>query len=79
VSKKRKAPASKPKADLEEEAPSRPSVTDAEEILKVMTESLPNKLSPLGPELMKLLQKKKKPSAAQKPAEPKKAKNYYCH
>jgi hypothetical protein len=55
VSKKRKAPASKLKADLEEEAPSTPSVTDAEEILKVMTESLPNKLSPLGPKLMKLL------------------------
>jgi hypothetical protein len=37
-----------------------------------MTESLPNKLSPLGPELMKLLQKKKEPSVAEKPAEPKK-------
>jgi hypothetical protein len=72
MSKKRKAPAPNPKADLEEEVPSTPSATDAEEILKVMTESLPNKLSPLGPELMKLLQKKKEPSAAEKPAEPKK-------
>jgi hypothetical protein len=73
VSKKRKAPASKPKANLEEEeVPSTPSAPDAEEILKVMTESLPNKLSPLGPKLMKLLQKKKKPSFAEKPAEPKK-------
>jgi hypothetical protein len=72
VSKKRKAIAPKPKDDLEEEIPSTPSVTDAEEILKVMTESLPNKLSPLGPELMKLLQKKKEPSTAKKPAEPKK-------
>ena len=72
VSKKRKATAPKPKADLEEEIPSTPSATDAEEILKVMTESLPNKLSPLGPELMKLLQKKKEPSVAEKPAEPKK-------
>jgi hypothetical protein len=72
VSKKRKAPVPKPKADLEEEVPSTPSATDAEEILKVMTESLPNKLSPLGPELMKLLQKKKEHSAAEKPAEPKK-------
>jgi hypothetical protein len=71
VSKKRKAPALKPKADLEEEVPSTPSATDIEEILKVMTESLPNKLSPLGPELMKLLQKKE-PSAAEKPVEPKK-------
>jgi hypothetical protein len=72
VSKKRKAPASKPKADLEEEVPSTPSATDAEEILKVMTESLPNKLSPLGPELMKLLQKKKEPSTTEKPPKPKK-------
>ena len=71
VSKKRKATTPKPKVDLEEVPPT-PSATDAEEILKVMTESLPNKLSPLGPELMKLLQKKKKPSAAEKPAEPKK-------
>jgi hypothetical protein len=56
VSKKRKAPASKPKADLEEEeVPSTPSAPDVEEILKVMIESLPNKLSPLGLELMKLL------------------------
>jgi hypothetical protein len=54
VSKKRKATAPKPKADLEE-VPSTPSATDAEEILKVMTKSLPNKLSPLGPGLMKLL------------------------
>jgi hypothetical protein len=37
-----------------------------------MTESLTNKLSPLGPELMKLLQKKKESSIAEKPAEPKK-------
>jgi hypothetical protein len=70
VSMKRKAPAPKPKADLEE-VPSTPSTTDAEEILNVMTESLPNKLSPLGPELMKLLQKKKVPSAVEKPSEPK--------
>jgi hypothetical protein len=55
ISKKRKATAPKPEADLEEEIPSTPSVADTEEILKVMTESLPNKLSPLGPELMKLL------------------------
>jgi hypothetical protein len=72
VSKKRKATSPKPKADLEEEISSTPSATDAEEILMVMTESLPNKLSPLGPELMKLLQKKKEPSIAEKPTEPKK-------
>jgi tRNA A37 N6-isopentenylltransferase MiaA len=38
-----------------------------EEILKVMTESLPIKLSPLGSHLTKLLQKKE-PSAAKKSA-----------
>jgi hypothetical protein len=72
ISKKRKATTPEPKANLEEEIPSTPSTTDAEEILKVMTESLPNKLSPLGLKLMRLLQKKKEPSAAEKPAEPKK-------
>jgi hypothetical protein len=40
--KKRKAAAPKQKAiDIEEETPSTPSVADVEEILKVMTESLP--------------------------------------
>jgi hypothetical protein len=73
VLKKRKAPPSKPKTDLEEEeVPSTPSAIDTENFLKVMTESLHNKLSPLGPELIKLLQKKKEPSVAEKPAEPKK-------
>jgi hypothetical protein len=57
---------------MEEETPSTPSAADVEEILKVMTESLPIKLSPLGPHLMKLLQKKKEPSAAKKSARPKK-------
>jgi hypothetical protein len=37
-----------------------------------MIESLLNKLSSLGPELMKILPKKKEPSVAEKPAEPKK-------
>jgi hypothetical protein len=40
-----------------------------EEILKVMTESLPLKLSPLGPQLMKLLQKKEEHATIQKPTE----------
>jgi hypothetical protein len=71
--KKRKAAASKQKVtDIEEETPSTPSAADVEEILKVMTESLPIKLSPLGPHLTKLLQKEKEPSAAKKPAGPKK-------
>jgi hypothetical protein len=49
VSKKRKAAALKQKAsNIEEETVATPSATDVEEILKVMTESLPIKLSPLG-------------------------------
>ena len=49
ASKKRKAAAPKQKAtDIEEETAATPSATDMEEILKVMTESLPIKLSPLG-------------------------------
>jgi hypothetical protein len=65
--------APKPKTtEVEEETPSIPVVADVEEILKVMTESLPIKLSPMGPHLTKLLQKKKEPSAAKKSARPKK-------
>jgi hypothetical protein len=70
--KKRKVVAPKQKAtDIEEETPPTPSAADVEEILKVMTESLPIKLSPLGPHLTKLLQKKKEPSVAKKSAGPK--------
>jgi hypothetical protein len=53
--KKRKVAAPKQKAtDIEEETAATPSATDVEEILKVMTESLPIKLSPFGPHLTKL-------------------------
>jgi hypothetical protein len=70
--KKRKVAAPKPKTtEIEEETPSTPSAADVEEILKVMTESLPIKLSPLGLHLTKLLQKKEEPSAAKKSARPK--------
>jgi hypothetical protein len=71
--KKRKAAAPKPKiTEIDEETPSIPSVADVEEILKVMTESLPIKLlSPLGSHLTKLLQKKKELSAAKKVIGPK--------
>jgi hypothetical protein len=70
VLKKRKVVAAKQKTtDIEEETPSTPPAADVEEILKVMTESLTLKLSPLGPQLMKLLQKKEEPAAIQKPAE----------
>jgi hypothetical protein len=78
VSKKRKAaspkPASpKPKTSArEEEAPATPSAAEVEEILKVMTEPLPIKLSPLAPELTKFFQKGKEASAAESPAKPKK-------
>ena len=70
--KKRKVAAPKPKTnEIEEETPSTPSAADVEEILKVMTESLPIKLlSPLGPHLTKLLQKEE-PSAAKKVVGPK--------
>jgi hypothetical protein len=71
--KKRKVVAPKQKAtDIEEETPATPSATDVKEILKVMTESLPTKLSPLGPHLTKLFQKKKEPSIVKKAAGPKK-------
>jgi hypothetical protein len=73
ASKKRKATAPEQKAiDVKEETAATPSATDVEEILKVMTESLPNKLSPLGPYLTKLFQKEKEPSKTRKAARPKK-------
>jgi hypothetical protein len=73
VSKKRKASTPKQKAiDEEEETAASPSTTDVEEILKVMTESLPVKLSPLGPHLTKLFQKDKEPARTKKMARPKK-------
>jgi hypothetical protein len=58
--------------DIEEEAPALPSATDVAEILKVMTESLLIKLSPLAPHLTKLFHQKKEPSIAKKTAGPKK-------
>jgi hypothetical protein len=73
ASKKRKVAAPKQKAtDIEEETVATPSATHMEEILKVMTESLPIKLSPLGPHLTKLFQKEKDPSITKKAAGPKK-------
>jgi hypothetical protein len=73
TSKKRKATAPKPKTSgHEEEAPVMPSAADVEEILKVMTEPLPIKPSPLAPQLTKLFQKEKEPSATESPAKLKK-------
>jgi hypothetical protein len=61
VTKKRKVVATKQKktTDIEEEIPSTPPVADVEEILKVMTEYLPLKLSQLGPQLMKLYRRRR--------------------
>jgi hypothetical protein len=56
----------------DEEVPATPSAAEVEEILKVMTESLPVKLSPLALELTKFLQKDKEASAAESPVKPKK-------
>jgi hypothetical protein len=66
--KKRKAATPEPKVtEVEEETLSTPPAAEVEEILKVMTESLPIKLlSPLGPELTKLLQKKEEPLTTKK-------------
>jgi hypothetical protein len=74
TSKKRKTATPEPKmAEIEEGAPSTPSAAEVEEILKVMTESLPIELlSPLGLHLTNLLQKKDEPSAAKKVVGPKK-------
>jgi hypothetical protein len=76
--RKRKAASPKPVSPepktlgREEEAPATPSAAEVEEILKVMTESLPVKLSPLAPELTKFFQKDKEASAAESRAKLKK-------
>jgi hypothetical protein len=72
VPKKRKTIALKQKAIDEEETAATPFAIEVEEILKVMTESLPVKLSPLGPHLTKLFQKEKEPAKTKKAARPKK-------
>jgi hypothetical protein len=60
--KKRKATAPKQKAiDEEEETAASPSTIDVEEILKVMTESLTVKLSPLGPHLTSFFRRTRSP------------------
>jgi hypothetical protein len=71
VSKKRKAETLEPKTtEATEETPSTPPAAEIAEILKGMTESLPIKLlSPLGPKLTKLLQKKDEPSTTKEKAD----------
>jgi hypothetical protein len=56
----------------DEEVSVAPFAAEVEEILKVMTEPLPVKLSPLAPELTKFFQKDKETSAVESPAKPKK-------
>jgi hypothetical protein len=69
VLKKRKATTPKQKAlDEEEGTSATPSTTE----VKVMIESLPIKLSPLGPHLTMLFQKEKEPKKTKKEARPKK-------
>ena len=58
---KRKISTPKRKLSEEEGTPTPPSTSDVEEILKVMTEPMPTKLSPLGPRLTKLFQKVAEP------------------
>jgi hypothetical protein len=73
AARKRKAASPEPKTLVQEEnTPATPSVAEVEEILKVMTEPLPVKLSLLAPELTKFFQKDKEASAAESPALPKK-------
>jgi hypothetical protein len=78
VPRKRKAASPKPASPepeilvRDEETSVPPSAAEVEEILKVMTESLPVKLSPLALELTKFFQKDKKTSAAESPVKPKK-------
>jgi hypothetical protein len=73
AARKRKTASPEPKTLVrEEDTPATPSAADVEEILKVMTEPLPVKLSPLVPELTKFFQKDKEASVAESPALPKK-------
>jgi hypothetical protein len=66
--KKRKASTPKQKSiDEKERTSATSSATEVEEILKVMTETLPIKLSPLGLHLTKLFQKEKEPAKTKAP------------
>jgi hypothetical protein len=68
ASQKRKASTPKQKSiDEKEKTSVTSSATEIEEILKVMTETLPVKLSPLGLHLTKLFQKEKEPTKTKAP------------
>jgi hypothetical protein len=73
TSRKRKGASPEPETPVrEEDIPASPSAVEVEEIMKVMTEPLPIRLSPLALELTKFFQKDKAASAAESPAKPKK-------
>ena len=72
IPKKKKAFSPKQQMSEAEETPASPSAAVVEEILKVMTESLPAKLSPLGPQLTKFFQKDKEPEKSKKTIKAKK-------
>lgn len=73
TARKRKTASPEPKTLVRGEGtPATPSAVEVEEIMKVMTEPLPVKLSPLALELAKFFQKDKAASAEEGPALPKK-------
>src|SRR5688572_14751997 len=72
IPKKRKTSSPKQQISEAEETPASPSDAVVEEILKVMTESLPAKLSPLDPQLTKFFQKDKEPEKSRKTIKAKK-------
>jgi hypothetical protein len=73
TTKKRKSASPEPETLVSEEGtPATPSAVEVEEIMKVMTEPLPIRLSPLALELTKFFQKNKVASTDEGPALPKK-------
>jgi hypothetical protein len=56
TAKKRKSASPEPETPVQEDTPASPSAIDVEEIMKVMTEPLPFRLSPLALELTKFFQ-----------------------
>jgi hypothetical protein len=72
TTRKRKSASPEPETPVrEEDTPASPSAVEVEEIMKVMTEPLPIRLSPLALELMKFFQKDKTASATESHAKPK--------
>jgi hypothetical protein len=80
ASRKRKTASPEPKTLVrEEETPATPSAAEVEEILKVMTEPLPIKLSPLAPELTKFFSEGQRSFDSRKSCRAEKTKNYPSH